>query len=353
MNISDIVKNEFALLKKEHLINPQKILCCVSGGVDSMVLLSILSELHKELNFSLIAISVNHNIRSTEETQLDLSIVKSFCNKINVNCVIKTIPCGQIQQVSKERNRGIEEAARFLRYNIFDQVARELNCDLICTAHTQDDNLETILQRFLQGASSASFAGILKLRDNFFRPLLEVSKEQLLQYSLENNIPYNNDSTNQDESYFRNNIRLNLVPLLDQKFVGWKNSVLTSSKKISEDGIFLQSLCKKLNWILENEYIYCKLDDFNQFSVNLQIECLKNALLKLKCKHRISDVFLRNFCKNLKYCKTKEFEFFISDNKVFIKKIHKFMTNTSFFAIIEEDNCKYSVICDYHQNEKE
>lgn len=353
------MKNVVELIKKElSHFSGKKLLVCVSGGVDSMVLLHVIHGLAMELDLSVYAITINHNIRKKSETALDIATVKDFCSKLNVDLFVYELAEGAVKQEEEKRNRGTEEAARHLRYKCFEKACEKINCDVILTAHNYDDNLETILQRVFQGGDTEGWLGIWKKRGKYLRPMLDVSKEMIYEYAKKFNIPYNNDSTNLDTSYLRNNIRLKLIPFLNENFKGWQQGLLTTSEKVFDDGEALELMVADFSWELleengENIGLSCDVDIFRKYPINLRIRILKKGLKQLGYFDRISRDFLYNFAKNLKFCKTNYFEFSQKNNKVFIKNRYILKTKKSFFAIIEEGKNDFSYLINYEKNEKE
>ncbi len=161
----------------------KRILACVSGGVDSMVMLHLLTKFSKELNVYFSVVTVNHRIRSEEETKIDLDLIESYCKLHSIDFYIHVLGDTELKETAEIRNKGIEEAARFLRYQAFRKTFKQTNSDYAFLAHNQDDNLETIIQRFLQGAFGKSASGIIKQREFFYRPLLEISKQEITEYA--------------------------------------------------------------------------------------------------------------------------------------------------------------------------
>ncbi|NLM01538.1 MAG: tRNA lysidine(34) synthetase TilS [Treponema sp.] len=335
----------------------KNILVCVSGGIDSMVLLHLVVSQKIKFKLNIFVVTVNHNIRSTEETLKDFQIIKEFCDSLNIPYIKKEIPVGMIKKTALERNRGEEESARFLRYKCFEQAAKECNADIVLTAHTFSDQVETLLQRFLQGSDSESFTGIKKQRDIFFRPLLNVDRQKIEEYAKIFLIPFHEDLTNQNNNYLRNKIRNKLIPFLNENFFGWEKAVVTGAKKIAQDGNLLKNLSKKIIWQKKIDkdnqvFLFCNKEEFIKYPLNIKVRALKNALRKLNCTERISTNFLEKFAVDFKFCKTSGFIFDCKKEKVFIKKRLKIMTNKSFFAIIEKDN-GFEIFSNYEKNERE
>ena len=109
-----------------------------------------------------------------------------------------------MKKIAQQEKKSIEEVGRIVRYQFFNQLLNELNADLIATAHHQDDNAETVLLNLLRGTGIKGLRGILPVNNNLIRPLLGVSKSEIMDYIKENSIPYCIDESNYDPVYLRN-----------------------------------------------------------------------------------------------------------------------------------------------------
>ena len=179
----------------------------VSGGADSMALLHILCELQKEYHMQLIACHVNHGIRGAAANS-DESFVAERCRKLGVELRIMH---ADIPKLAAEKGIGEEECGRQVRYDFFREVAEN---GLIATAHTLSDRCETLLFNITRGASVKGLCSIPAVRDNIIRPLIACTAEEVRAYCADQGIDYINDSTNFDDKYARNRIRLNVIPQL-------------------------------------------------------------------------------------------------------------------------------------------
>ena len=202
-------------------------IAAVSGGADSTAMLAGLAALREEAGFFLHCVHVEHGIRLAEESRGDAMAVEALCKKLEVPCTVVTIPAGRIAAFAGNGGPGVEGAARFFRYRALKREARRLEADWILTAHTLDDLLETLLMNILKGAGPAGFAPIKRTRGRLLRPLFEMQRQQVLVYLREKGIPFRTDSTNTDTRFFRNRVRLELVPLLDNLFPSWRKTILT------------------------------------------------------------------------------------------------------------------------------
>ena len=182
------------------------VVCAVSGGADSMALLHALVSLGCRVT----AAHFEHGIRG-EESLRDAAFVEDWCREHGIPCVVEH---GDVPAYAAERSLGLEEAARELRYDFLRRTAAEKGAALIATAHTLDDQAETLLLHLARGTGIAGLRGIPARRANIVRPLLSVSRREIEEYLSENGVPFAEDSTNADEAYSRNLVRRRVVPAL-------------------------------------------------------------------------------------------------------------------------------------------
>jgi len=183
-----------------------KIIVGLSGGVDSVVLLSVLHD----LGYECLAAHCNFHLR-TEESARDEQSAAGFAVSLPVPFFKKDF---DTKAVAKERGISIEMAARDLRYEWFEELRKNENAGTIAVAHHQDDSIETMLLNLIRGTGIRGLTGI-KPRNGFVvRPLLCVSKAEILQYAQTNSLSYVNDSSNSLPEFTRNKIRLQVLPLL-------------------------------------------------------------------------------------------------------------------------------------------
>lgn len=218
----------------------QTIAVALSGGMDSMCLLHVLLS-HKEVyGLTIKAINIDHSIRG-EESENDSLFVKNYCEKHGVE--LKFFKVDAIN-FSKENKYTLEQGARILRYQIFNQLLNENYADKIATAHHLNDNFESVLFNLFRGSGLKGLSGINPCGDKFIRPLLNVSKEEIKNYVIKNNVPYVEDSTNSQTNYTRNYIRNVLTPLIEEKFPNAVLAVKRLSDISREENEFLNELAK-------------------------------------------------------------------------------------------------------------
>ena len=188
------------------------VLCAVSGGADSMCLLHLLHTLAPEGGFSLWAAHFNHKLRGAESDR-DEEFVRAWCAEWGIPLAVGS---GDVQTQAARTGRGIEETARALRYAFLERTAQELGAARIATAHTADDNAETLLFHLVRGSGLQGLTGIPPRRGNVVRPLLTATRAEVEKYCTAHGVAYVEDSTNADENYTRNFLRRRLMPLLEQ-----------------------------------------------------------------------------------------------------------------------------------------
>lgn len=190
------------------------VLVALSGGADSVCLLSVLSELQDELSLTVCAAHLHHGLRG-EEADADESFVRSLCRARRIPLFVRR---ADIRAAAKKAGIGLEEAGRQARYAFFEELRQTEGIDKIATAHHADDNIETVLMRFLRGTGPNGLAGIPYQNGFVVRPLLDVSRHEIEAYIAENSLSYRTDSTNFETEFTRNKIRHRLVPTLEKEY---------------------------------------------------------------------------------------------------------------------------------------
>ena len=189
---------------------PTPVLCAVSGGMDSMCLLHLLTTWGRERNMTVTAAHFNHQLRG-KESDRDEAFVRSWCEARNIPFVCGR---GDVRAYAEEMGQTLEEAARTLRYRFLEEQKQALGCTFVLTAHHADDNAETMLLNLLRGTGLRGLAGIPETRGDIARPFLSVTRESLAAYAKENQVEYVEDSTNALDDVSRNLLRHKVLPVL-------------------------------------------------------------------------------------------------------------------------------------------
>lgn len=202
-------------IKKYELIkNGDNIVIGVSGGPDSMALLNALYQLKSIIDMHLSVAHINHMMR--EEADSETEYVKSYCEEHNIEFYMRKI---DVNRIAEEMKMSTELVGRNARYEFFEEVAKNINANKIATAHTANDNAETILMNMIRGSGTSGLKGIEKIRDNkLIRPIIECTRQEIEEYCANQNLQPKYDKTNQENIYTRNKIRNILIPLLEKEF---------------------------------------------------------------------------------------------------------------------------------------
>ena len=226
----------------------------LSGGKDSMCLLHLLLKSKDELGITVKAINVEHGIRG-EKSLSDSDFVAKECAILGVPLYFQRVDS---LGFSSENGLSVEEAARILRYKVFQSAADEGFCNKIATAHHASDRVETTLFNIFRGASSLGAAGIPESSRNglIVRPLLSLTRGEIDEYVKENSIPFVTDETNSDNAYSRNYIRNKIIPDIKEKFPSFETAVLRFADSLKDDNDYLLGEARKAIEQRNGEYSF-------------------------------------------------------------------------------------------------
>lgn len=319
----------------------------VSGGADSVSLLYSLCKLCKPYSVPVKALTVNHNIRSEEESGGDADYVSFLCKQLkesgfDVELSVVVLEKGRVSEAAEKRGKGTEEAARFLRYSAFESFYKENNLAFVALAHNKNDQIETVLMRFLQGSGTGGLKGILEKREIYVRPLLDIDRSEIEEYLRLNNISFRTDSTNFNSVYLRNRIRHKLVPFLKENFPGFDKALLSGAEKALIDDEFISSFCDNDFWKKNGDSLDCSLEEFQKYPRAVQSRLLYQGFNALGCEGRVPYSVVKQVYSNLlkgaaRFCSECSFVCIISDGKnITLKKSNFVATESSFFGIIEK-----------------
>ena len=210
----------------------------VSAGVDSMVLLHLLSAYRQEFDLSLIVAHVNHGLRP-EESEKEMELVKKESERLGF-----TFEYGQfnVKEFQKAGGISLQDAARRIRFHFFNVLLQKYNANKIALGHHADDQVETVLLRLMRGSGLKGLKGMLPIREGrVIRPLLEVWRREIESFAEEMKIPYLLDSSNLKKNYLRNQLRLSLIPLIEKEYQpNFKKIVLKTSTTLREENDYLE-----------------------------------------------------------------------------------------------------------------
>ena len=236
------------IIEKYHMFSPgDRILVGVSGGPDSVCLLHILNRCRKEMALSLHIVHINHGIRK-RESKREEKFVSHLAGKMGLPITVKSL---DVPSYARRKKLTVEEAARDMRYSAFEQLAGKLNAKKIALGHTASDQVETVLMHLLRGSGPQGLSGIPPLRKlgstAIVRPLIEVGREEILNYLKENNLTFCLDSSNRKTEYFRNKVRLKLLPLLRKNYnKNIEGALLRLSEILKEENAYWERVVERV-----------------------------------------------------------------------------------------------------------
>ncbi len=291
-------------IKNYDMVEPHDvIMAAVSGGPDSVFLLHVLSRLRVKLNIKdIVVANLDHGLRG-KESRADSLFVKKTSKALGFKFIHKRVNLKR----PGPSNLSTEERAREERYKFFREAAQISGANVIATGHTLDDQAETVLMRFIKGASLKGIVGIAPMRDEaairLIRPLIELQKDEIKEYLDEVPIAYRIDSTNKEPVYFRNVVRNHIIPYLEQYNPKLKRALFSLAEHLREDFEFIEAEKVKLKHCipeLQKGALDIQLKDIAIQPKALQKEILRDALNKAGGE-----------VKRLSFRHWKELEYFI------------------------------------------
>lgn len=242
-NKEPVEEQVYNCIKKYKLIDENdKIVIGVSGGPDSICILHVLNSLKEKLKIEIFVAHVNHMIR--EEADSETEYVQEFCSSLGVECFVKKI---DVIEYAKMHKIGTEEAGRIIRYEFFEEVAKEVLANKIVTAHNSNDKAETVLLNILRGSGLSGLKGIEPIRDNkYIRPLIETDRKDIEEYCAKNNLEPKIDKTNLESIYKRNKIRNDLIPYIQKELnPNFLKTINRLSEVATEENEYMEKITKQ------------------------------------------------------------------------------------------------------------
>lgn len=249
-----ILKQVRSTILDHHIFSSgETVVVGVSGGPDSLTLLHVLRQLSLELAITLHVAHVNHKIRG-ENSDADAAFVSETAEAWGLPVSTKEV---EVPEYAAERHLSLEEAARVLRYRFLAEVARKAGARAVAIGHNADDQVETVLMHLLRGAGLAGLRGMGYVSPYPYgdeekpgdtstivlaRPLLDVQRSEIEAYSRENGLEPRIDESNLDKSIFRNRLRLEVLPYLEQLNPNLRQVIRHSAHVLSDDYDYLNAM---------------------------------------------------------------------------------------------------------------
>jgi len=304
-----LLKVKETIKKYNMLKDDEQTTVALSGGADSTALALAL----KKLDYEVMAVHINHHLRG-EESDRDMKFCEEFCEKNNIHLDVFHV---DVLEYAQKTGLSTETAARELRYQIFEKCNGK-----VATAHNLNDCVETTLFNLSRGTGLKGVCGIPPVRDNFIRPLADVTREEIEIFLREQNQPFVTDSTNNSDDYTRNKIRHNLLP----EFLKINENFLENYKRfrdnVSEDSAYLEKLADDALYEVktneENSYNAVKLNDLPPAVKHRVFGKILNVNNVETSRERVLE--LDNICNNGGKINPKGNTYFVCKNDTLICK---------------------------------
>lgn len=276
----------FDFLKTLPMQSGAAVVVAVSGGPDSMTLLHILLQLQKQFDMKIICAHVHHNIRS--ESDAEKEFVESYCKKHGI--------IFEYFKIANYHHDNFHQEARTIRYQFFEQVVKKYHAKYLMTAHHGDDLIETVLMRLVRGSSIYGYHGFSRVTElcdyTLVRPLITITRDDIINYIDQNQIPYVTDMSNFKDDYTRNRYRKYIVPKLKEENPHVHEKFWKFSQMILECSHYIRDIVQnKEGMLFQDQTIYLDLwkqeDSFMQVQViQLLLEAIyKDKLYQIRDQH--------------------------------------------------------------------
>jgi len=253
-----------------------KIVLGVSGGPDSVCLLDIMNKLAQKCDFELHIAHVNYNLRGADSKKDEL-FVRKLGEKYDIEVSVLSL--------KKNKRRGnLENNLREIRYDYFEQIRKSLGFNIIAVAHNQDDQAETVLMRVIRGSGLNGLSAMKAKSGNIIRPMLGVSRAEILEYLKKNKLGCRIDKSNADTKFTRNAIRHRLFPYLEKNFnPSIKKTLSQWSFSVADDYVFINKEAERFtNSVCKNKHGKFSAEKFAELHVAIQRQALRIIFQRLK-----------------------------------------------------------------------
>lgn len=280
-----MLDNIIAILKHECFLTQEKpILLGVSGGPDSLVLLDILNQ----AGYPLIVAHFHHKLRPEADTEA--TAVEHLASKMHLSHVMES---ADVAAFARNESQSIEEAARTLRYRFLFTQARKFKAQAVAVGHTADDQVETVLMHFLRGAGLKGLKGMtyqtvipsFDRKIPLVRPLLDVWRKEIIEYCDSHDLHPYYDPSNTSTNFFRNRLRIDLIPLLERYNPHIRETIWRTAKTLYGDSQILSGVMDEAWKVSISQegpgYLAFEMSILTSFSVGLQRNIFRRALEQL------------------------------------------------------------------------
>ena len=259
-----------------------KIVVGVSGGPDSVCLLIVFLSLAKKYDLSLHVVHVNYGLRG-EDSKKDEKFVKNLVKKNNI--AVSILNVGDEMERFNKKNVS-ENSLREIRYEFFEKIRRDLKYDLIAVAHNKNDQAETVIMHILRGTGLQGVSAIRPKNKKIIRPLLSISRKEIMEFLKDNKLKYRTDKTNLEPFFLRNKIRLELLPYLEKAFnPKIQESLASFALSSAEDFDFIDKFSEKkcnFKYNKKENQVDLEVEKLLKLHPAILRQCLRRAVLMIK-----------------------------------------------------------------------
>lgn len=273
----------------------ERLLVAVSGGPDSVTLLSLLNELRPEFDLELAVVHLDHGLRGSASLA-DCRWVQRLAARLKLPCIVGR---KDVKTWARKKKKSLEEAARELRYAFFQEVSEQTGIRTVALGHQADDQAETVLMRLVRGSGPRGLGSMRPCQERgvlrIIRPLLPFWREEIIQYLAEIGWEFREDASNRDRRIFRNRLRLDLLPLLEKEYNPRIKEILVNLARMERerDDFFKERLEEELEKVTSKTRAGLEVD-LLQFQ-KLPAVARGEVLRKLIQKFEVADLNRRNF----------------------------------------------------------
>ena len=263
------------LIEDRFVKKEDRIAVGVSGGADSMLLLWALIDKQKQVGFYFEVVNVNHHIRGASSDR-DSKFVEDFCKKHKVDYKIVDV---DVKKMKAEQRCTLEESARIARHDVFNSIMKEDKLNKLFLAHHKNDQAETILMHIFRGSGISGAVGI-KNTDKIIRPLLNLTKTEILKLAKDHGVEFVQDESNADNDYSRNYIRNVILPQIESIYPKVVENITNFGKRCEDVLNYILSLVDESLIEEKNGELFLNQEVFNQKNFIIR-EYLKKAFEKM------------------------------------------------------------------------
>ncbi|MDD3487003.1 MAG: tRNA lysidine(34) synthetase TilS [Candidatus Moranbacteria bacterium] len=282
------------IFRHELLERGNKIIVGISGGPDSVCLLDIFSKLQKNYGLELVVAHVNYGLRG-KDSEKDEKLVKKLAEKYKLPC--------EVFQISNFKFQISENNLRDIRYKFFEKISKKHGSDRLALAHNRNDQAETVMLRLLRGSGLRGLGAMKFRNENIIRPLLNISRKEILEYLRKNRIPYRTDKSNLKNDFTRNKVRNQLFPFIEKNFnPNFQEALFHLAAASNEDYGFIRRYAEE--WLGKKKNIPVK--EIGNLHPAIRNEVLRQAIgRELGNLQEVENSHLDEILKILKSTKNK------------------------------------------------